>query len=82
MNELKYLLHELRCDIAAIPVTEDNKTEIDNTNETLQRAWDKVLFLSGVSNAKRTFCFNCKHDEIGEDMICVECKEGDKFKAK
>ncbi len=49
---------------------------------TSDEAKELLLVLFGVSNAKRTFCFNCKHDEIGEDMICVDCKEGNKFKAK
>ena len=42
-EELKNLLHELRCDIEAIPITDDNKEEIKNTLKTLKRAWDVLL---------------------------------------
>ena len=42
MENIKELLQELRCDIACIPRTEDNKEEIKNATQTLQKAWDLV----------------------------------------
>jgi hypothetical protein len=43
MEEIKDLLHELRCDIAAIPSTDDNRIEIDNALDTLDKIYNKII---------------------------------------
>ena len=42
MKELKDILHELRCDIACIPITEENKKEIKQATKTLRKVWDLI----------------------------------------
>jgi hypothetical protein len=46
MDTLKDLLHELRCDITAIPENDENKIEIENAQETLSKAWTELLCLT------------------------------------
>ena len=36
-------------------------------------------FESMFENNKK-HCWSCIHEKIGEDMICVDCKNGDKYK--
>lgn len=60
MDKLKDLLHELRCDIAAIPVNKENNTEIKNAQETLAKAFNELL---GLSNASYWVAFDWNKPE-------------------
>lgn len=74
MNELKNLLHELRCDIAVIPKTKNNKLELNDANETLKKAWNELLRLYGVSN--HVICEDWIHEERvkqNDDNYCPIC---------
>lgn len=73
MENIKDILHELRCDIACIPRTEDNKEEIKNATQTLQKAWElfkEFDFLPCVS--KRTICKECQSKAIIDMMRYAE----------
>jgi hypothetical protein len=56
-----------------------SKTKGEQLLEIISQMQVKLFAIPNVSN---TFCFTCKHDEIGEDLICVDCNKGDKYKAK
>jgi len=74
MDELKNLLHELRCDIAVIQKTEDNKLELNGANETLKKAWKELSRLYGVSN--HAICDDWIHKERvmqNDDNYCPIC---------
>ena len=68
MKNIKELLHELRCDIACIPRTEDNKEEIKNATQTLQMVWDLVSESDSLpcvndSHFTEFCCYLTGHDE-------------------
>ena len=75
MDKLKYLLHELRCDIATIPENEENKIEIENAKETLGKAWTELLRLHNVvgqSEQLKAFAQHLDETYGGEDFAVNE----------
>lgn len=56
MDKLKDLLHELKCDIVAIPKNEENKIEIENAQDTLCKAWEELLRLYNVVGRSEQLC--------------------------
>lgn len=73
MDKLKDLLHELRCDIAAIPRSEENKTEIENAQETLNKAWTELLRLYNVVGRSGQLCQFERDERTSSTTICKHC---------
>lgn len=82
MDKLKDLLHELKCDIAAIPENEENKTEIENAQETLNKAWTELLRLYNVVGQSEQLPCDCgvQLKETTMQVFCPKCYKTWKMK--